>query len=75
MSLATLIVEAGQTSGARIQARQALAQGRPVLLSDQLLEQHWARQLARRPGTHIIGSPDELVGVVERATSSDIPVA
>lgn len=70
LALASVIVEAGQTSGARTQARLALAHGRPVLLSNSLLEQQWARELASRPGVHVVGSPTEVPAVVERITST-----
>lgn len=43
MTHGTVIVEAFQTSGTRIQARLALAQGRPVFLHRSLLSQPWAR--------------------------------
>jgi DNA processing protein len=69
MSLATVVVEASPTSGARTQARLALAHGRPVLLVDSLLSQDWAKQLATRPGTHVVGSPAEVTEVVERITA------
>jgi DNA processing protein len=75
MALATVVVEATQTSGARTQARLALAHGRPVLLVDLLLEQQWARELAARPGTHVIDSPAEVTATVERLTSADTLVA
>lgn len=70
MTLATVVVEASHTSGARIQARLALAQGRTVFLVDALLEQQWARELSQRPGTHVIRSSEEITSVVERLTSS-----
>ena len=38
MALATVVVEASDTSGARIQARLALAQGRPVFLLASLVD-------------------------------------
>ena len=69
ISLATVIVEASATSGARTQARLALAHGRPVLLMDSLLSQEWARQLADRPGTQVVRSPADVTEVVERFTS------
>ncbi|MDQ6607834.1 MAG: DNA-protecting protein DprA, partial [Actinomycetota bacterium] len=50
LSLATVVVEASHTSGSRMQARLALAHGRPVFLSHTLLSQPWARELAARPG-------------------------
>jgi DNA processing protein len=75
LALATVVVEATRTSGARIQARLALAHGRPVLLAKSLLEQQWARELAARPGTHVIHTPAEITAVVERLTSADALVA
>jgi DNA processing protein len=75
LALATVVVEATRTSGARIQARLALAHGRPVLLAESLLEQQWARELAARPGTHVIHTPAEITAVVERLTSADALVA
>ena len=74
MALATVIVEAGRTSGARTQARWALAHGRPVLLAHGLLRQGWARELAGRPGTHVIGTPREVPAVVERIASTQPPL-
>jgi DNA processing protein len=71
IALATVVIEATQTSGARTQARLALAHGRPVLLIEQLLEQRWARELAARPGTRVIRSPDEIVPLVDRLSASD----
>jgi DNA processing protein len=71
LALATVIVEASQSSGARIQARLALGHGRPVLLPRALLEQPWARELAQRPGTHVIDSLTEVAAVVKRLSSTD----
>ncbi len=71
IALATVVVEASQTSGARLQARLALAHGRPVLLRDALLAQSWASELAARPGTHIVRSPAEVTDVVERLTAAE----
>ena len=71
LALATVIVEASETSGARTQARLALAHGRPVLLLDSLLGQPWARECAALPGTHVVRSAREITDVVDRLTSSD----
>jgi DNA processing protein len=71
IALASVVIEASHTSGARIQARLALAHGRPVLLMERLLDQQWARALARRPGTRVIRSPDEVVPTVERLAATD----
>jgi DNA processing protein len=73
LSLASVIVEASQTSGARIQARLALAQGRQLVLFEALLEQQWARELAERPGAHVAGSPSEVIDVVERLAPVEAP--
>ena len=70
VALATVVIEAAQTSGARTQARFALAHGRPVLLMEPLLQQLWARELAGRPGTWVIRSPDEVAPLVERLSST-----
>jgi DNA processing protein len=75
LTLASVVVEATHTSGARTQARLALAHGRPVLLIDALLNQAWARELAERPGTHVVNSPAEVTAIVERLTSTDTLVA
>lgn len=69
MTLGTVIVEASHTSGTRIQARFALAQGRPVFLYDSLLAQPWARELATRPATHTIKRAEDVLAVVERVTA------
>jgi DNA processing protein len=71
LTLATVVVEAAHTSGARLQARLALSQGRPVFLSAALLEQEWARAYAERPGTHVFRSPEEITSAVERLISRD----
>jgi DNA processing protein len=70
IALATVVVEASDTSGARMQARLALAQGRPVFLLASLVEhQQWAREYAARPGTHVVREPRDITTVVERLIS------
>lgn len=66
LSLASVIVEAGMTSGARIQARVSLAHGRLVFLADELLTQAWARSLAALPAVHVYREPSEITDVVKR---------
>jgi DNA processing protein len=76
LTLATVVVEALHRSGARTQARLALAHGRPVLITRRLHdEQAWAREFATRPGTHVVGDPTEITVTVERLTSGDQLVA
>ncbi|GLY13663.1 hypothetical protein Kisp01_06790 [Kineosporia sp. NBRC 101677] len=51
--MATVIVEAGEKSGARIQARVAVEHGRPVILTDMVVARNqWAAELIGRPGVH-----------------------
>jgi DNA processing protein len=75
--LATVVVEAGERSGARAQARMALEHGRPVILTDLVVEQNeWARALIDRPGIHVAGSLRAVLDVVdhlieERTTVGD----
>ena len=75
LTLATVVVEASQTSGSRMQARLALAHGRPVFLVDSLLDQPWARELSGRPGTKVVSSAAEITTGVERLTSSGALIA
>jgi DNA processing protein len=76
IALATVVVEASETSGARTQARLALAHGRPVFLTKTLFErQPWAQQIAQRPGTHTIDSPAEITDAIKRLISPGSLVA
>jgi DNA processing protein len=48
---ATIVVEAGEKSGARIQARLAVAHGRPVILTDSVVHgTTWGNELVGKPG-------------------------
>lgn len=52
--LATVVVEAGEQSGARAQARMAVEHGRPVVLTDMVVDRNrWAQALVGRPGVHV----------------------
>ena len=75
MTLGTVIVEASHTSGTRVQARLALAQGRPVFIHRSLLSQPWARELATRPGAYPITNADDVLAIVERLTADEELVA
>jgi DNA processing protein len=75
LSLATVIVEASYTSGTRIQARRALAQGRPVFLLEPLLHQKWAKQLAERPAVYVVSTPEEITATLDRIYSPAALVA
>jgi DNA processing protein len=69
MTLASVIVEASETSGSRTQARLALKHGRPVFLVRSLLEQPWAREFSTRPGTHVVDNPAAITDTIERLTT------
>lgn len=67
ISLATVVVEASHTSGARMQARIALEHGRPVFLLRSLVNDHeWAQQFATRPGARIVDDIDDVVTQLQR---------
>ncbi|WP_223165262.1 DNA-processing protein DprA [Lentzea indica] len=68
---ATIVVEAGETSGARAQARMAVEHGRPVILTDLVVEKNeWAQTLAARPGVYVASSTDDVMKVVRHVTRS-----
>lgn len=57
---ATVVVEAGEKSGARAQARMAVEHGRPVILVDQVVSANeWAKALVDRPGVYVARGYDE----------------
>lgn len=67
LARATVVVEAGNTSGARMQARLALEHGRPVFLTRATLRYEWAQMYANeRPSTYVIESGDEVVEHLDR---------
>ncbi len=62
---ATIVVEAGEASGVRIQARVGVEHGRPVILRDCVVRANeWARVLQHRPGVHVVSGVDEVLGVI-----------
>lgn len=64
---ATVVVEAGEKSGARAQARLAVEHGRPVVLTDQVLAcNEWARRLIDRPGVFSAATLVEVMDHVHR---------
>lgn len=71
LARATVVIEASETSGARMQARFALAHGRPVFLLASLLAHAWARDHADRPGTYVVEEAGEIVEHVERLLAAD----
>jgi len=71
LALGTVVVEASQRSGARVQARLALAHGRPVFLLRGLVSQPWAQELAGRPGVHVVDAAGEITTTIERLNATD----
>jgi len=72
--LATIVVEAGEMSGSRIQARKAADHGRPVILSSRVATSTtWGASLARNPWVYVAGSRSDLADAVDQivADSSD----
>ena len=65
--LATVVVEAGERSGSRAQARIAVEHGRPVILTSLVVERNdWARALVGRPGVHVADRLQALLDVVDQ---------
>lgn len=63
-SLATVVIEASHTSGARMQARLALGHGRPVILMSRLLVHEWACDMARSPGVTLAESATDVLSAI-----------
>lgn len=65
--ITTVVVEAGERSGARIQARMAVHHGRPVILTDLVVNStEWGRELVGRPDVYVASSIAEVRAVVEK---------
>ena len=62
LSLGTIVIEAGSTSGARRQADEALRHGKRLYLLDRLvMGQDWARALTDQPGVIVVSTVEQLV--------------
>ncbi|GAB1819704.1 DNA-processing protein DprA [Herbidospora sp. RD11066] len=65
-AMATIIIEAGERSGTRIQARKAVEHGRPVILMAPVVHRtSWGREMTDRPDVHVANTVDEALGIVE----------
>lgn len=65
-SLATIIVEASERSGTRIQARKAVEHGRPVILMQSVIDRtQWGRVAAGKPDVHVAQDADEAMTIVD----------
>ena len=62
LSLATVVIEAGDTSGAKIQAQYALKHGRSVFLLKSLVEQQpWAQKMMKIHNVHCLEDEDQIL--------------
>jgi DNA processing protein len=63
--LATIVIEAGEHSGTRIQARLAGEHGRSVILTDRVAgTTTWGAALAERPNVYVVSSTSELAQAI-----------
>lgn len=59
---ATVIVEASEKSGTRIQAREAVAHGRPVILNRSVVQStSWGLAMRNEPGVYVADSAQEAI--------------
>lgn len=59
--LASVICDAGEHSGTRIQARQAMQHGRPVIIHRRVVERtRWARGYEGRPNVAVVDTVDDV---------------
>ena len=64
--VATVVIEAGERSGARAQARMAVEHGRPVILTDLVVAKtQWGAAMVDRPGVHVATSVHEVTEAVQ----------
>lgn len=66
LTLGSVIVEATERSGTRIQARHALAQGRAVVLMPPTMRSDWARELAEQPGVFTAQDATDVLEALRR---------
>lgn len=73
LSAMTVVVEASETSGARLQARIAAEQGRTVVLLTSLVEdQSWAAEMVEDGRAHIAATPADAVGLLTPASAASV---
>lgn len=71
LSIGTVVVEAGETSGARIQAQNALHHAKRLFLLRSLVTtQPWAAQMAERAGVVVVDNTDEVMAAIDAELSS-----
>ncbi len=66
MGVGTVVVEASNTSGAKMQARLALEHGKRLFLVESLvMHEEWARRYADRPGATVVQSVDDVLAALD----------
>ncbi len=69
---ASIIVEAGEHSGTRMLARVAVEHGRPVILTDFVVNPTtWGQAMKDRPGVYVAGGIAEVMDIVEQILDED----
>lgn len=72
LSIGTVVVEAGETSGARIQAQDALRHGKRLFLLGSLVAaQPWARAMAMLEGVVVLDGVDEVMVAIDAELPSE----
>lgn len=72
LSIGTVVVEAGETSGARLQAQEALRHGKRLFLLRSLVStQAWAKDMANLAGVVVLDSVDEIMVAVDAELPSE----
>jgi hypothetical protein len=70
---ASIIVEAGERSGTRVQARAAVEHCRAVILTDIVVNAtQRGKQLADRPGVYVAESKSAVMNIVESIVAEDV---
>lgn len=68
--MATIVIEAGEHSGTRIQARRAAEHGRPVILSQRVADTtKWGADIAKNPWVYVVRSRDDIERAVDEVNS------
>jgi DNA processing protein len=76
ISLGTVVIEADETSGARVQAQDAVKQGRFVFLIRSLVtDQAWAQRMVDRGQAIEVASVDDVMAALERGGPTAGPTA
>lgn len=72
LSIGTVVVEAGETSGARIQAQDALRHGKRLFLMRSLVaSQSWAAKMSTTDAVVVVDDVDEVMTAIDAELLSD----